>query len=346
MAAGGCLIGAGNVIAAVGDSCRLDRIRSGGRLPCCRGDRGGTHRRRNRTRSGRRSSGRLETGVRGSAGCRCYRDIANTNGDDASGCGGASLTRQHVARQSSVTVQPRGRVSARSRHQEDSLESLGAADVVIGVGQGVVPEELHALDELRDVLGAQIGCTRKVTDSGWMPHARQIGVTGRAISPRLYVAVGTSGKFNHMIGVRAAGTVLAINPDPDALVWRYADVGVVARFQECVPLLVKNGRSCGRQGAGHIGRAAAARVPNRSGALPHTTAHTPPVWRGQSRSWPGDVISSRQPMAMRRYSTRHASTCAPTSPRPASSRSSPIHASPALVGDRQERTPITDFAAR
>jgi electron transfer flavoprotein alpha subunit len=88
------------------------------------------------------------------------------------------------------------------------------------------------------VLGAELGCTRKITDAGWMPHARQIGITGRAIAPRLYVAIGTSGKFNHMVGVRAAQTVLAINPDPDALVWQHADVGVVARFQDCVPLLV------------------------------------------------------------------------------------------------------------
>lgn len=119
------------------------------------------------------------------------------------------------------------------------MESLSDADVIIGVGQGVPQEELHELDELRDILGAQIGCTRKVTDAGRMPHARQIGVTGRAISPRLYVAIGTSGKFNHMVGTRAAGTVLAINPDRNALVWQYADVGVVARFQEAVPLLVK-----------------------------------------------------------------------------------------------------------
>jgi electron transfer flavoprotein alpha subunit len=150
-----------------------------------------------------------------------------------------SLSRRQVAKLSSLTVQPRRRLRVHRRQQEDALESLSRADAVIGVGQGVTPEDLHELDELCDVLAAQIGCTRKVTDSGWMPHARQIGVTGRAISPGLYVAIGTSGKFNHMVGVRAAGTVLAINPDREALVWQYADAGVVAPFQECVPLLVK-----------------------------------------------------------------------------------------------------------
>jgi electron transfer flavoprotein alpha subunit len=150
-----------------------------------------------------------------------------------------SMAREHVAERLMVAVVPRGRVRVRTRRSDDSLESLGQADVVIGVGNGVAHDALHELDELRQLLGAEIGCTRKVTDSGRMPHARQIGVTGRSISPRLYVAIGTSGKFNHMVGVRAAQTVLAINPDPDALVWHHSDIGVVASFQECVPLLVK-----------------------------------------------------------------------------------------------------------
>jgi electron transfer flavoprotein alpha subunit len=150
-----------------------------------------------------------------------------------------SMTREHIAGESAVTMVPRGRVQVHGHRREDSLESLAEAAVVIGTGKGVAPDELHQLDELRHVLGAEMGCTRKVTDVGWMPHARQIGVTGRSISPRLYVAIGTSGKFNHMVGVRAAGTVLAINPDADAPVWHHADVGVVATFQECVPLLVE-----------------------------------------------------------------------------------------------------------
>lgn len=150
-----------------------------------------------------------------------------------------SQPRRHIAEQSSLEVRSRGRVRVRNRSRQDSLASLADADVVIGVGQGVPTHELHQLDELRDLLGAQIGCTRKLTDSGAMPHARQIGVTGRAISPSLYVAIGTSGKFNHMVGVRTAGTVLAINPDRNALVFQHADLGVVAPFQDCVPLLVK-----------------------------------------------------------------------------------------------------------
>jgi electron transfer flavoprotein alpha subunit len=83
-----------------------------------------------------------------------------------------------------------------------------------------------------------LGATRKVTDKGWLPRARQIGITGRAIAPRLFVSIGASGKFNHVIGVRAAGTVLAINPDPNALVFDAADVGIVADWHDALPLLV------------------------------------------------------------------------------------------------------------
>ena len=80
--------------------------------------------------------------------------------------------------------------------------------------------------------------TRKVTDNGWLPRARQIGITGRSIAPRLFVSIGASGKFNHIVGVRAARTVLAINPNPEALIFRAADIGVVGDYREVVPQLV------------------------------------------------------------------------------------------------------------
>ncbi len=144
----------------------------------------------------------------------------------------------YIARLSRRTAKPRGRARTHDRRYVDSPVGLTEAEVVLGVGQGVGPGELHQLDELQRVLDAELGCTRKVTDGGRMPHGRQIGITGRSISPRLYVAIGTSGKFNHMVGVRSARTVLAINKDADAPVFRYADIGIVATFQECLPLLV------------------------------------------------------------------------------------------------------------
>ncbi|HEX6381353.1 MAG TPA: FAD-binding protein, partial [Acidimicrobiia bacterium] len=100
-----------------------------------------------------------------------------------------------------------------------------------------------ALDPLLGVLGAELGATRKVTDKGWLPHARQIGLTGRSIAPNLYVAVALSGKFNHMVGVRSAGTILAINEERDMPVFAAADVGIIGDWREVVSALVAELRS-------------------------------------------------------------------------------------------------------
>jgi electron transfer flavoprotein alpha subunit len=135
------------------------------------------------------------------------------------------------------TIGTRGRVRVLSDRRDDDVETLARAEVVIGVGTGVGPEEYEELSPLAAVLGAELAVTRKVTDKGWAPRSRQVGITGRSIAPRLYVAVGLSGKFNHMVGVRAAGTILAINADRDAPVFEHCDVGIVGDWHEVVPLL-------------------------------------------------------------------------------------------------------------
>src|SRR5262249_22707638 len=132
----------------------------------------------------------------------------------------------------------RQRVRVLARTRDDDIEVLADARAVIGVGTGVPPESYDELEPLRTLLGAELGATRKVTDKGWLPRARQIGITGRAIAPRPFVSIGASGKFNHVIGVRAAGTVLAISPDPNALIFDSADAGIVADWREALPLLV------------------------------------------------------------------------------------------------------------
>ena len=132
----------------------------------------------------------------------------------------------------------RRRVHVTRRSRNDDLDVLSGAEVVVGVGAGVAAEELPALDPLLRSLGAELAATRKMTDKGLLPHSRQLGITGRSIAPRLYVAVGLSGKFNHLIGVRNAGTVLAINSDPEAPVFDGCDVGIVGDWHEALPLLV------------------------------------------------------------------------------------------------------------
>ncbi|HEX5615358.1 MAG TPA: FAD-binding protein [Acidimicrobiia bacterium] len=146
--------------------------------------------------------------------------------------------RTPSARVERVTVEPRRRVHVIARSRDDDLDALADAAVIIGVGRGVAPDEYDALEPLQRLLGAELGASRKVTDEGWLPRSRQIGITGRSIAPRLFVSIGASGKFNHSVGWRAAHTVLAVNPDPDAPVFDAADVGIVGDWHELVPALV------------------------------------------------------------------------------------------------------------
>jgi electron transfer flavoprotein alpha subunit len=137
-----------------------------------------------------------------------------------------------------VEAHPTSPVRILESDRDDELDTLARAEVVVGVGTGVPPDEYAALHPLLEVLGAELAATRKVTDKGWLPRARQVGITGRSIGPRLYVALGMAGKFNHMVGIRGAGAVLAINRDPEALVFAGADAGIVADWREALPLLV------------------------------------------------------------------------------------------------------------
>jgi electron transfer flavoprotein alpha subunit len=134
-------------------------------------------------------------------------------------------------------VVPSGRVRHLQARRDDDLNTLQHAEVVIGVGTAVAPGEYEALRSLQLLLGAELGATRKVTDRGWLPRARQIGITGRTIRPRLYIAVGLSGKFNHMVGVQRAGTILAVNSDPGAPVFSVSDIGIVADWRQAIPVL-------------------------------------------------------------------------------------------------------------
>ncbi|HEY7294308.1 MAG TPA: electron transfer flavoprotein subunit alpha/FixB family protein, partial [Dehalococcoidia bacterium] len=119
-----------------------------------------------------------------------------------------------------------------------NVSELTEATIVVGVGRGVGgPEHLPAIRALAAELHAEIGATRVVTDLGWLPRQRQVGLTGRAIAPALYLAVGVSGSFNHMVGVLKAGTIVAINRSPRAPITKTADYTIVGDWAEVVPAL-------------------------------------------------------------------------------------------------------------
>jgi electron transfer flavoprotein alpha subunit len=132
----------------------------------------------------------------------------------------------------------RPRVYHVSGGNDDRFEDLSTAEVVVAVGVGVPVTEYPQLRPLLEAFGGELAATRKVTDRGWQPRARQIGITGRSIAPRLLISVGAQGGFNHLVGVRGAGTILAINHDPSAPVFEAADVGIVADWRHAVPQLI------------------------------------------------------------------------------------------------------------
>lgn len=115
---------------------------------------------------------------------------------------------------------------------------LDTADVAIGVGKGIGgPENLQVIEELAAVLDAPLASTRDVSDLGWLPRQHQVGITGRAIAPKLYFAIGIRGAFEHTVGVRKAGTVVAVNTKAKAPIFKSADLGIVGDYAEVVPLL-------------------------------------------------------------------------------------------------------------
>lgn len=116
---------------------------------------------------------------------------------------------------------------------------LEGAETIVAGGRGLGSEEGFAqLDTLAGVLGGAVGATRAVTDLGWRPHYEQIGQTGKTVKPKLYFAVGISGAVQHVVGMQNAETVVAINRDPDAPIFKLAQIGVVGDLNEILPALI------------------------------------------------------------------------------------------------------------
>ena len=116
--------------------------------------------------------------------------------------------------------------------------SLAEAEVVVSGGRGVGSAEGFAvIEELAELLGAAVGCSRAVTSAGWRPHTDQVGQTGTKVSPEIYIACGISGATQHMAGCKGAKKLLAINPDGEASIFASADYGVIGDLHEVVPAI-------------------------------------------------------------------------------------------------------------
>jgi electron transfer flavoprotein alpha subunit len=133
---------------------------------------------------------------------------------------------------------PKSRLIKTHSLLDTTIAPLEGAEVVVGLGTGVGgPEGVAKVAEFARMLGAAICATRRVTDLGWVPRQLQVGLTGKSIDPRLYVAIGVRGAPNHTCGLKRARTIVAINNDADALIFERANIGLVADWQAVLPAL-------------------------------------------------------------------------------------------------------------
>ena len=117
---------------------------------------------------------------------------------------------------------------------------LTEAEIIVTGGRGLKePKNFRLLEDLADVLGATVGATRAVVDSGWRPQDDQVGKSGKTVSPKLYFAIGLSGAIHHIMGMDTSNVVVAINKDPRAPIFQYADYGIVGDLFEVLPLLTE-----------------------------------------------------------------------------------------------------------
>ena len=123
-------------------------------------------------------------------------------------------------------------------------ETIGApiqdADIIVSFGKGLKDaKNAELINELAELLGGSVGASRKVVDLGWIPYSHQVGLSGKTVSPKLYIACGISGAVQHMAGMSSAETIVAINSDPEAEIFSLADFGVAGDLFEVIPLLIK-----------------------------------------------------------------------------------------------------------
>ena len=134
-----------------------------------------------------------------------------------------------------------GEAAVLERHTETSEgPDLEEAAVVVTAGRGVGgAEKMAVVNDLASLLGAAVGGTRAVVDAGWLAYSLQVGQTGKTVRPSVYIAAGVSGAMQHLVGMKDSGTIIAINKDEEAPIFRVADLGIVGDLHKVLPKLVE-----------------------------------------------------------------------------------------------------------
>ena len=169
--------------------------------------------------------------------------------------GGAVLTLRPGSFQAGERAQTAGRVDDKSgdigdlRTGRRFLEVVQAeagdvditkADVLVSIGRGIEDEEnIELANELAEAMGAVVSCSRPIVDAKWLEKARQVGTSGKTVKPKVYLALGISGSFQHLGGLKGSPFIVAVNKNPKAPIFNFADVGIVEDILEFMPALTQ-----------------------------------------------------------------------------------------------------------
>jgi electron transfer flavoprotein alpha subunit len=114
------------------------------------------------------------------------------------------------------------------------------ADILVSIGRGIgKPDNIPVAQEFADAIGATLSCSRPVADKGWLPKSRQVGTSGKTVRPKIYIALGISGAFQHQAGMKNSDTIIAVNRDPKAPIFNIAHYGIMADLFQVLPLLTE-----------------------------------------------------------------------------------------------------------